>query len=45
MSAPTRVSSAAFTPIVRVLPPLGTNGHISTWGAELAGTAPPAVAD
>lgn len=33
----------AFTPIACVLPHVGTNGQVSTWGAKLAGTAPPPV--
>ncbi|WP_157544294.1 hypothetical protein [Jonesia quinghaiensis] len=31
----------AFAPVVWLLPDTGTNGQVSSWGAKLAGTAPP----
>jgi len=36
----TDVYPPAFTPKAWVLPPEGTNGHITSWGAMLAGLPP-----
>jgi hypothetical protein len=37
------MASVGFEPIVWVLPHPGTNGQVSSWGAHLAGTAPPGI--
>ena len=40
MSARIDLCGSAFKPIFWVLQHPGTNGHITSWGANLAGVAP-----
>ncbi|HLS13745.1 MAG TPA: hypothetical protein VK095_04470 [Beutenbergiaceae bacterium] len=37
------LTGPGFTPVLRALPGVGTNGQISSWGAQLAGAAPPSA--
>ena len=41
-SVHTLTGGPGFIPVIRSLPrAVGTNGQISSWGAQLAGAAPP----
>ncbi|MGC0251476.1 hypothetical protein [Pseudactinotalea sp. Z1748] len=42
MRSVTTPAGTGFNPVHRTLPPgVGTNGQVCTWGAQLAGAAPP----